>query len=413
MNKKIHLTALTLGVLFTLCLFQAKEAFAVHRLLEIRHWSAPDHTRVVIDLSGPPTHQIPPTENPLALVLNLQGVFFPKGRKEMIVKDQVIHKMVVNPKGKDEAEVILSLIKPARWKVFSLKPFQDKPDRLVVDIFRLDLEEREKTERKVSQELKTDKKRVVVLDPGHGGEDPGAIGPRGTKEKDVVLALARRLQKTLDESREVRAFLTRRGDYFVPLGDRIKIAREYGADLFISLHANGSPKRQARGTSVYCLSLKGASDQATQLLAQKENASDLMGGISLTAEKKDLNSILLDLELTHTINESLRMGGVMLSELGRVNQIQFLQPRQAGFAVLKAPNFPSVLVETAYITHPIEERFLRKESFQGDLTRAIFKAVKKFIPLLAVKEEDPKADLAGNEEKEDQRREGDKGERHE
>jgi N-acetylmuramoyl-L-alanine amidase len=163
------------------------------------------------------------------------------------------------------------------------------------------------------------------------------------------------------------------------------------------LHTNGSPKRHTRGTSVYCLSLKGASDQATQLLAQKENASDLMGGISLTPEKKDLDSILLDLELTHNINESLHLGGLMLSELGRINQIQFIQPRQAGFAVLKAPNFPSILVETAYITHPVEERFLRKESFQADLIRAIFNAVKKFIPLLAVKEEASPAVRAGEE----------------
>jgi N-acetylmuramoyl-L-alanine amidase len=288
----------------------------------------------------------------------------------------------------------LFLVKPARWKIFSLKPYQDKPHRLVIDILRPDLEEKEKTERKVSEDLKAKKKRIIVLDPGHGGEDPGAIGPRGTKEKDVVLALARRLQKTLDESAGTKAFLTRRGDYFVPLNERIKIAREYGADLLISLHTNGSPKRHTRGTSVYCLSLKGASDQATQLLAQKENASDLMGGISLTPEKKDLDSILLDLELTHNINESLHLGGLMLSELGRINQIQFIQPRQAGFAVLKAPNFPSILIETAYITHPVEERFLRKESFQADLIRAIFNAVKKFIPLLAVKEEVPREDLA-------------------
>jgi len=153
-------------------------------------------------------------------------------------------------------------------------------------------------------------------------------------------------------------------------------------------------ERRTRGTSVYCLSLKGASDQATQLLAQKENASDMMGGIFLAREKKDLDSILLDLALTHTINESLQLGGLMLSELGRINQIQFIQPRQAGFAVLKAPEFPSVLVETAYITHPIEERFLRRESFQSDLIRAISTAVRKFIPLLAVKEEVPRANLA-------------------
>ncbi len=395
MKKRGFLPIFFLSIFLILSTTLAREAIATYRLLEIRLWSAPDHTRVVIDLNGPPTYDIPASENPLTLVLNLQGIFLQKGKQEIPVKDPVIQKMMVHPKGKDQAEVTLFLVKPGRWKIFSLKPYQDKPHRLVIDILRPDLEEKEKTERKVSEELKAKKKRIIVLDPGHGGEDPGAIGPRGTKEKDVVLALARRLQKTLDESAGIKAFLTRRGDYFVPLDERIKIAREYGADLLISLHANGSSKRHTRGTSVYCLSLKGASDQATQLLAQKENASDLMGGISLTPEKKDLDSILLDLELTHNINESLHLGGLMLSELGRINQIQFIQPRQAGFAVLKAPNFPSILVETAYITHPVEERFLRKESFQADLIRAIFNAVKKFIPLLAVKEEASPAVRAG------------------
>jgi N-acetylmuramoyl-L-alanine amidase len=199
--------------------------------------------------------------------------------------------------------------------------------------------------------------------------------------------MARRLQKALDETGEVRAFLTRRGDYFVSLEDRIEIAREYGADLFISLHANGSKKRQVRGSSVYCLSLQGASDKAADLLAQKENASDMVGGVSFSPMKRDLDSILLDLEQTHTINESLHLGGLALSEVSRINPVQFTQPRQAGFAVLKAPSIPSILVEAGYITNPVEERFLREERFQVKLTQAIVAAVKKFMPFLAVKEE--------------------------
>ena len=395
MKKKMAFPAYYLCLIWVAGMGMAGDVMAAYRVLEIRHWAAPDHTRVVIDLNGPATYNSPPSENPLTLVLNLPGISFEKKKQEIPVKDQVIRKLVVNSAGKEQTEITFFLLKPARWKVFSLKPFQDKPHRLVVDVFRPDLEEVEKTERKVSEELKAKKKRIVVLDPGHGGEDPGAIGPRGTKEKDIVLALARRLQKTLDASEEVRAFLTRRGDYFVPLNDRIKIAGEYGADLLISLHTNGSTSRHTRGTSVYCLSLKGASDQATQLLAQKENASDMMGGISLMPGKKDLDTILMDLESTHTINESLQLGGLVLSELSRINRIQFSQPRQAGFAVLKAPSFPSVLVETAYITHPLEERSLQQTSFQSDLTRAIFGAVKKFIPLLAVKEEASPAVRAG------------------
>ncbi len=387
MKKKMDVWAFYLGFIFIAGIMTAGDAMAAYRVLDIRHWSAPDHTRVVLDLNGPALHQIPLPENPLTLILKLPGISFGKKKQEIPVKDQIIRKLAVNSAGKERMEITFFLLKPARWKVFSLKPFQDKPHRLVIDVFRPDLEEMEKTERKVSEELKAKRKRIVVIDPGHGGEDPGAMGPRGTKEKDIVLALARRLHKNLDGSDGVKAFLTRRGDYFVPLSDRIKIAGEYGADLLISLHTNGNNSRHIRGTSVYCLSLKGASDQAAQVLAQKENASDMMGGISLAPGRKDLDTILMDLEMTHTINESLRLGGLVLGALGRINRVQYSQPRQAGFAVLKAPSFPSILVETAYITHPLEERALRQMSFQSDVSRAISGAVKKFIPLQAAKEE--------------------------
>jgi len=363
------------------------EALANPRLLDIRQWSAPDHSRVVIDLSGTPTYEVPPPVDPLILTVILRKVIPPRRSQEISVNDPVIRKIRVAPMPKEAAEVTLSLVKTARWNVFALKPYLDKPDRIVIDVARPDLEEKEKVERQTSQKLKAKRTRIIVIDPGHGGEDPGAVGRRRTLEKDIALALARKLQKALDESGEARAFLTRRGDYFISLEDRIKIAQEYGADLLISLHTNGSSKHQARGTSVYCLSLQGASDKATQLLAQQENASDMVGGISMVPTQRDLDSILLDLEQTHTINESLHLGGLMLSELGRINPIQFSRPRQAGFTILKAPSVPSVLVETAYITNPAEEKFLQKERFQRDLTRAIMVAVKKFLPLLAVREE--------------------------
>jgi N-acetylmuramoyl-L-alanine amidase len=357
------------------------------KILDIRPWVAPDHSRVVIDMEAAAAYEIIPQTDPLSFGILLRQTILSKGRQELAINDQVIGKMVVEPAGPENVQILLTLIKPGRCNVFSLKPYQDKPDRLVIDVFRPDLEEKEKADRKVSQELKTKKTRIVVIDPGHGGEDPGAIGPNGTREKDIVLAVARKLQKALDETGEFKAFLTRRGDYFVPLYDRVKIGMEYGADLFISLHANGNTSRQVRGTSVYCLSPTGASDKATQLLAQKENASDIMGGVALGGIRKDLNSILKDLELTHTINESLHLGGVVLGELSRINYIQSSRPRQAGFAVLRAPNFPSVLVELAYVTHPLEEKNLKRENFQIEASKAIVNAVKKFMPVLSLKEE--------------------------
>jgi N-acetylmuramoyl-L-alanine amidase len=361
---------------------------AAARLLEIRQWAAPDHTRVVIDLEGAPQYELVPGADPLTHSLILRGTVLSKGAREIAVADQVIRTLKLEAAGRADAKLTVFLVKPAALSVFLLKPYQDKPDRLVIDVSRPDLEEKEKAGRQVSRELKAGKKKIIVLDPGHGGEDPGAIGPRGTMEKEIVLSLAQGLQKVLDSTGETRAFLTRRGDYFVPLSERVKIAQEYGADLFISLHANGSRSRQTRGTSIYCLSLKGASDTATQLLAQKENASDLIGGMSAAPAQRDLDSILLDLKQTHSINESLQLGGIALSELGRVNAVQFSTPRQAGFAVLKAPEFPAILVETAYITHPNEESLLRKKSFQEKISQAIFAAVKRFIPRLSAREEE-------------------------
>ena len=361
---------------------------AAARLLEVRQWAAPDHTRVVIDLAGAPQYELVPGADPLTHSLILRGTVLPRGPREIAVADQVIRTLKLEEAGRAETKLTVFLVKPAALSVFLLKPYQDKPDRLVIDISRPDLEEKEKAGRQLSRELKAGKKKIIVLDPGHGGEDPGAIGPRGTMEKEIVLSLAQGLQKVLDSTGETRAFLTRRGDYFVPLSERVKIAQEYGADLFISLHANGSRSRQTRGTSIYCLSLKGASDTATQLLAQKENASDLIGGMSAAPAQRDLDSILLDLKQTHSINESLQLGGIALSELGRVNAVQFSTPRQAGFAVLKAPEFPAILVETAYITHPNEESLLRKKSFQEKISQAIFAAVKRFIPRLSAREEE-------------------------
>ena len=387
-----------LAILHATC-FPATAAPAPTRCLDIRQWSAPDHTRVVIDLNGPPSYTIPAPAETLVLKVSLQKIVLPWPVREILVNDRVIRKLRMARVGADGAELTISLVKQARWTAIVLKPFEDKPDRLVIDIFRPDLEEKEKAERQVSQKLKTKKTRIVVIDPGHGGEDPGAIGPGKTREKDVVLALARKLQKALDESGEVRAFLTRRDDYYVALDGRIKIAQEYGADLFISLHVNGSKKRSIRGTSIYCLSIKGASDKAAELLAEKENTSDMVAGISSAPARKDLDSILLDLEQTHTINESLHLGGMALRELGQINPIQFTQPRQANFVVLKALSIPSILVEVAYITNPAEEKVLRQEQFQVALTRAIAAAVKKFMPLLTVKEEGASDELRKTKER--------------
>ncbi|MCX5908695.1 MAG: N-acetylmuramoyl-L-alanine amidase [Deltaproteobacteria bacterium] len=295
------------------------------------------------------------------LSCTVRGVTFAGREKKIKVSDFVVESIFLQHQLPGSVLLQVRLLQPAQARVFELKKYLDKPDRLVIDIIRSDLEIKEKDKRKKERGLKAAGIPVVVIDPGHGGEDPGAVGPRGTKEKDIVLEIGKKLKRLLDQEPGIRAFLTRRGDYFIPLVDRVRIAREYGADLFVSLHCNGGRKRYLRGTSVYCLSPKGASDVAGRLLADQENASDRIGGIfPEQGSTKILDSVLVDLTQTHAINTSLQFGGMTLGELARVNVLQFHAPRQAEFAVLKAPDFPSVLVECAYLTNPAEELRLGK-----------------------------------------------------
>jgi N-acetylmuramoyl-L-alanine amidase len=206
---------------------------------------------------------------------------------------------------------------------------------------------------------------TVVLDPGHGGEDPGAVGAAGSHEKNVTLSIARRLKRKIDAEPNMRAVLTRDGDYFVPLGQRVIRARRVRADLFVSIHADAFVKPEANGSSVYVLSERGASSTAARWLAQKENDADLIGGINLAHQDGHIARTLLDLSQTATINDSLKLGRAMLGEIGGINRLHKSDVEQAGFAVLKAPDIPSVLVETAFISNPSEERRPQRRGLSG------------------------------------------------
>jgi N-acetylmuramoyl-L-alanine amidase len=262
--------------------------------------------------------------------------------------------------------------------VFTLNKYLDKPYRLVIDLHRTDLVEEGK---KARLKQKSKKYKIIVVDPGHGGEDSGAVGSRGTFEKNVVLALAKKLKRCIDQKKGFKAFLTREGDYFVPLEKRVEIAREYGADLFVSLHTDANFSKRVRGASVYCLSTKGASDEAAKLLAERENASDFIGGVSY-ASNRDLDSILIDLVQTQTINDSLRFGGMVLNEMGNVHTIKFKRPKQAGFAVLRATEVPSILIETGFISNRDDENLLRNKSFQLKLAKSLSKVSLVFVDML-------------------------------
>jgi N-acetylmuramoyl-L-alanine amidase len=220
---------------------------------------------------------------------------------------------------------------------------------------------------------------IVAIDAGHGGEDPGARGRHGTKEKDVTLAIARRLKAAINAEPNMRAVMIRDGDYFIPLGQRVSKARRARADVFVSVHADAWVKPNVRGSSVFALSERGATTTAARWLAQRENQSDLIGGVNLGMGDPVLARTLLDLSLTATINDSLKLGKAVLSELGDVNRLHKHAVEQAGFAVLKAPDIPSILVETAFISNPQEERRLKDSAYQEKMASAILGGIKRYL----------------------------------
>ena len=220
---------------------------------------------------------------------------------------------------------------------------------------------------------------TIVIDPGHGGEDPGARGRRGTNEKAVTLAISKKLKHLLDADPGYRAVLTRDADYFVPLHVRVEKARRVRADLFVSVHADAWIHPQARGSSVFALSESGATSTAARWLAKKENDADLIGGVNLASKDRYLAQTLLDLSQRATINDSLKLGRAVLAELGGFNRLHKDQVEQAGFAVLKAPDIPSILVETAFISNPEEERRLADDAYQERVARAIVSGIKKYF----------------------------------
>jgi N-acetylmuramoyl-L-alanine amidase len=240
-----------------------------------------------------------------------------------------------------------------------------------------------KGEPTASERRRVERLIIVALDPGHGGEDPGAIGPSGTREKDVVLRVAHllrdRINATTVGGNPMRAYLTRDGDFFVPLHVRVQKARRVQADLFISIHADAFYTARPQGACVFALSERGASSSAARWLADKENAADGVGGVNIQVRDKALRQTLLDMSTTAQINDSLQLGDAMLGEIGRVGKLHKPRVEQAGFAVLKAPDIPSVLVETAFISNPDEEERLRDTGFQNKLADALMRGIERYF----------------------------------
>ena len=368
------LVILLMGLSATVCLAAQIE------VNQLRLWPAPDHTRIVFDISGPVEHRVFTLENPNRVVIDLLGTRAQPGLQP-VSDANIVERVRSAPRGGQNHRFVLDLRRGVRAKSFVLKPNSNYGHRLVIDLFPVSSGPVTSAAEATPLETSDVEVRdiVIAIDPGHGGDDPGASGPDGTREKQVTLALAKRLAKRFDAERGMRAVLIRSGDYYVNLRKRMKIARDHRADLFVSIHADAFHDPKVHGSSVYILSRNGASSEAGRWLAAQENAADLAGGVSLDDKDDLLASVLLDLSQTATLSASTEVGKDVLAELKQLGKTHKKRVERAGFVVLKSPDIPSILVEAAFISNPNEERKLNDPSHQETVAASIFRGVVRYF----------------------------------
>lgn len=401
------------------------------QILAVRVWPSDDYTRVTLenDSDLKVTHFV--VKNPDRLVVDIEGIDLNSTLKDLVAKiqpnDPYIKQVRVGQNRPGVVRLVFDLKDEIKPQVFTLAPVGEYKYRFVIDLYPTNPQDpiasliqkgdwnKEnpasppqvqapaatpqpdpaplaeikpqpdgKTERNpkvVPDEPRMQMNRMITiaLDPGHGGEDPGATGVRGNHEKNVVLSIARRLKRKIEQYPNMRVMLTRDADFFVPLGQRVVKARSVQADLFVSIHADAFVQPTARGSSVFALSEKGASSTAARWLANKENSADLIGGVNIKTHDRQLASVLLDLSTTAQINDSLRVGNAVLKEIGGINKLHKGAVEQAGFAVLKAPDIPSILIETAFISNPEEEAKLTDERYQDQMADAILTGIRNYF----------------------------------
>lgn len=407
------LAALWSGAGMTLLLGPNELAFGAS-LIGVRVWPAEEYTRITIESDTNLTinHQL--LTNPERLVVDIEGLDLNSKIKELVSKiktdDPFVFQVRVGQFQPKVVRLVFDLKEEIKPQLFTLNPIGDYQYRLVFDLYpkippdpmaeflkknmnkveeddpiALALREKEKSIGQSNKNLsKEDAKRyarivTVAIDPGHGGEDPGAIGQSGAKEKDVVLAIAKKLQAQLDENPNFRTLITRDGDYFVPLNVRVQKARRVQADIFISIHADAFVLPNAKGASVFVLSQQGATSTTARWMANKENAADLIGGLNIKNKDQQVAQLLLDMSTTAQIKDSLKLGSNVIQEIGGFAKLHKGSVEQASFAVLKAPDIPSILVETAFISNPEEEAKLLDDAYQTKISRAILKGIQAYL----------------------------------
>ncbi|MBA4742842.1 MAG: N-acetylmuramoyl-L-alanine amidase [Azoarcus sp.] len=364
---------------------------AATSLVAVRVWPGTEYTRITLESERGVEFSQMMLSNPDRLVIDLKGIEFNAVVQSLpdkvLESDPLIRSIRAAINRPGVVRVVVDLKAGIKPQIFTLNPIASYGHRLVVDLYPSEpvdpilafLEQPRDGGQQASAEAARPHIHTVVIDPGHGGEDPGAIGRRGSYEKNVTLSIAKRLKARIDAQPDMQAVLTRNGDYFVPLYQRVAIARRAKADLFVSIHADAFVKPQANGSSVYVLSERGATSTAARWLAQKENEADLIGGVNLTRQEGHLARTLLDLSQTATINDSLKLASSVLGQLGGINRLHKPQVEQAGFAVLRSPDVPSILVETAFISNPDEERRLNDGAYQNKLADAIIGGIREYL----------------------------------
>ncbi|MGL6019260.1 MAG: N-acetylmuramoyl-L-alanine amidase AmiC [Gibbsiella quercinecans] len=379
---------------------------AVSHIVAVRVWPSSTYTRITLESNIALNYKQFALTNPDRIVVDIEGVHLNSVLKgiagQVNANDPYLQQARVGQFDKNTVRLVLDLKQPVAPNIFTLSPVAEYRNRLVMDLYptggtaqgeeydpllalledynKGDLERTLPARAQATQAGKAGRDRpiVIMLDPGHGGEDPGAIGKYKTREKDIVLQIARRLSSLIKREPNMRVYMTRNEDVFIPLRVRVAKARKQRADLFISIHADAFTSRAARGSSVFALSTKGATSSAAKFLAQTQNESDLIGGVSKSGDRY-LDHTMLDLLQTATINDSLKFGKEVLGRMGKINRLHKNRVEQAGFAVLKAPDIPSILVETAFISNLEEERKLKTSHFQQQVAESILAGIKAYF----------------------------------
>ena len=410
-KNKTRRTVLKAGATLLLSVFSTLHTGSARaaQILAVRVWPSEDYTRVTLenDSDLKATHFL--VKNPDRLVVDIEGLELNAALKDLVAKvqgdDPYIKQVRVGQNRPGVVRLVFDLKEEVNPQVFTLAPVAGYQHRLIFDLYPVNAQDpiaqliargewRDETKpspnltpapKRNAPETETDKPLqvtrmiTIALDPGHGGEDPGAIGHGGNREKDVVLEIAKRIKAKIEDQPNMRVMLTRDADFFVPLPVRVQKARKVQADLFVSIHADGFIEPTARGSSVFALSEKGASSTTARWLANKENAADLIGGVNIKSHDAQLAGVLLDLSTTAQINDSMKLAKDVLGEIGGINKLHKGAVEQAGFAVLKAPDIPSILIETAFISNPEEEEKLTDDNYQDQMAEAVLKGIKKYF----------------------------------